>query len=139
MFLARQPENGANPVTVTHLLRTPAFPFNPVREILHLDAVLDRGADHRYPNGGQGPSGMPTTQSLKSEYARLAAMAARTCRVTITDLESVSHTVEVTATTLYEAIALRLAALRDIRHQQRATFVGPGGARVTSRTFRRGE
>jgi hypothetical protein len=33
-------------------------------------------------------------------------MAARTCRVTITDLESVSYTVEVTATTLYEAIAL---------------------------------
>jgi hypothetical protein len=40
-------------------------------------------------------------------------MAARTCRVTITDLESVSHTVEVTATTLYETIALALAALRD--------------------------
>ena len=40
-------------------------------------------------------------------------MAARTCRVTITDLEGVSHTAEVTATTLYEAIALALAALRE--------------------------
>ena len=40
-------------------------------------------------------------------------MAARTCRVTITDLEKVNHTVDVTATTLYEAIALGLAALRD--------------------------
>jgi hypothetical protein len=39
-------------------------------------------------------------------------MGARTCRVTITDLEKVSHTVEVTATTLYEAVALGLAALR---------------------------
>ena len=40
-------------------------------------------------------------------------MAARTRRVTITDLEGVSHTVEVTATTLYQAIELGLAALRD--------------------------
>ena len=40
-------------------------------------------------------------------------MAARTRRVTITDLEGVSHTVEVTATRLYEAIALGLAALRE--------------------------
>ena len=39
-------------------------------------------------------------------------MAARSCRVTITDLESVTHTVEVTACSLYEAIALGLAALR---------------------------
>ena len=39
-------------------------------------------------------------------------MGARTCRITITDLEKVSHTVQVTATTLYEAIALALAALR---------------------------
>ena len=40
-------------------------------------------------------------------------MAARTCRVTVTDLEKVSHTVEVTATTLYEAIALALVTLRE--------------------------
>ena len=41
------------------------------------------------------------------------AMAARTCRVTITDLEGVSHAVEVTATTLYEAVSLGLVALRE--------------------------
>jgi hypothetical protein len=39
-------------------------------------------------------------------------MAVRTCRVTITDLEGISHTVEVTASTLYEAVALGVAALR---------------------------
>lgn len=39
-------------------------------------------------------------------------MAVRTCRVTVTDLEGVSHTVEVTASTLYEAVALGLAAVR---------------------------
>jgi hypothetical protein len=39
-------------------------------------------------------------------------MAARSCRVTISDLEGVTHTVEVTASSLYEAIALGLVALR---------------------------
>ena len=39
-------------------------------------------------------------------------MAVRSCRVTITDMEGVSHAVEVTAATLYEAVAQGLAALR---------------------------
>jgi hypothetical protein len=39
-------------------------------------------------------------------------MAVRSCRVTLTDLEGVSHTVEVTATTLFEAVALGIAAVR---------------------------
>jgi hypothetical protein len=39
-------------------------------------------------------------------------MAARSCRVTIQDLEGVAHTVEVTAESLYEAVAQGLAALR---------------------------
>lgn len=39
-------------------------------------------------------------------------MAVRSCRVTITDTEGVSHTVEVTASTLYEAVALGLKAIR---------------------------
>ena len=39
-------------------------------------------------------------------------MAIRSCRVTIQDLEGVSHTVEVTAASLYEAVAQGLAALR---------------------------
>ena len=39
-------------------------------------------------------------------------MPVRSCRVTIQDLDGVSHTVEVTAATLYEAVALGLAAIR---------------------------
>ncbi len=39
-------------------------------------------------------------------------MAARSCRVTIQDMDGVSHTVEVAASTLYEAVARGLAALR---------------------------
>jgi hypothetical protein len=39
-------------------------------------------------------------------------MPVRSCRVTIQDLEGVSHTVEVTAATLYEAVAQGLAAIR---------------------------
>ncbi len=36
----------------------------------------------------------------------------RSCRVTIQDMDGVSHTVEVTAATLYEAVAQGLAAIR---------------------------
>lgn len=39
-------------------------------------------------------------------------MAVRSCRVTIEGTDGVSHTVEVTAATLYEAVAQGLAALR---------------------------
>jgi hypothetical protein len=39
-------------------------------------------------------------------------MPVRSCRVTIKDLEGVKHTVEVTAETLYEAVALGLVAIR---------------------------
>lgn len=39
-------------------------------------------------------------------------MPVRSCRVTITDLEGVAHSVSVTAGTLYEAVALGLAAIR---------------------------
>jgi hypothetical protein len=41
-----------------------------------------------------------------------AAMSVRSCRVTIQDLDGTSHTAEVTATSLYEAVAQGLAALR---------------------------
>jgi hypothetical protein len=40
-------------------------------------------------------------------------MAVRSCRVTIQDMDGVSHTVEVTAETLYEAVAQGLAAIRS--------------------------
>ena len=39
-------------------------------------------------------------------------MTVRACRVTIQDLDGISHTAEVTADTLYEAVAQGLAALR---------------------------
>ena len=40
-------------------------------------------------------------------------MEVKSCRVTIFDMEGVAHTVEVTAATLYEAVAL---GLKQIRH-----------------------
>ena len=40
-------------------------------------------------------------------------MEVRTCRITIADTTGVVHTVEVTAGTLYEAVALGLAAMRS--------------------------
>jgi hypothetical protein len=39
-------------------------------------------------------------------------MPVRSCRVTFRDMDGVDHTVQVTASTLYEAVALGLAALR---------------------------
>lgn len=40
-------------------------------------------------------------------------MALRNCKVTCCDLKGVEHTVEVTADTLYEAVAQGLRAFRD--------------------------
>jgi hypothetical protein len=39
-------------------------------------------------------------------------MEPRTCRVTLLDIEGIAHTVEVTAGTLYEAVAMGITALR---------------------------
>jgi hypothetical protein len=39
-------------------------------------------------------------------------MALRTCRVTIRDIDGISHSVEVTSSSLYEAVAQGLAAIR---------------------------
>ena len=39
-------------------------------------------------------------------------MGLRQCRVTVTDMEGVRHSVGVTASTLYEAVAMGLAAIR---------------------------
>ena len=39
-------------------------------------------------------------------------MTVRSCKVTIQDMEGVTHTVNVTAETLYEAVALAMAAIR---------------------------
>lgn len=40
-------------------------------------------------------------------------MSVRTCEVTIKDLDGVAHTIDVTASTLYEAVALGMAAVRS--------------------------
>ena len=42
-------------------------------------------------------------------------MPERSCRVTITDMEGVEHTVQVRADSLYEAVAKGLAAMREDR------------------------
>lgn len=39
-------------------------------------------------------------------------MGLRLCRVSVSDMEGVRHSVEVTASTLYEAVAMGLAAVR---------------------------
>jgi len=40
-------------------------------------------------------------------------MSLRSCRVTVCDMQGVKHSLEVTASTLYEAVALGLAAIRE--------------------------
>jgi hypothetical protein len=40
-------------------------------------------------------------------------MPVRSCRASIVDVEGVVHTVEVTASTLYEAVAVGMAAVRS--------------------------
>ena len=53
-------------------------------------------------------------------------MSVRSCRVTIQDVEGVAHTVEVTAESLYEAVAQGLAALRRSRVDRRAATTKHG-------------
>jgi hypothetical protein len=57
----------------------------------------------------------------KGEYATLLHVVLRTCTVAVKDLRDVEHSIEVTAETLYEAIATALAAL------QRDSWVGEIG------------
>ena len=46
------------------------------------------------------------------EYATLSRVVLRTCTVAVKDVRDVEHSMEVTAETLYEAIATALAALQ---------------------------
>lgn len=64
-----------------------------------------------WPTAPSGPTLLASTAKEK-RICYLASMAVRSCRVTIQDLEGVAHTVEVTAESLYEAVAQALAALR---------------------------
>jgi hypothetical protein len=58
-------------------------------------------------------------------------MPVRSCKVTIQDMDGVNHTVEVTAETLYEAVALGMAAIRtDEWVTGIATGLNPVKARV---------
>ena len=50
-------------------------------------------------------------------------MQVRSCKVTVKDMEGVDHTVDVTAATLYEAVALGIAA---IRRDERVTEIAQG-------------
>jgi hypothetical protein len=63
-----------------------------------------------------------------SEYDRFAAVPLQTCTVTIRDLTRTVHSVEVTAETLYEAVAQALAALRS------QAWVGDIGQGLTTAT-----
>jgi hypothetical protein len=49
----------------------------------------------------------------KDEYGTLLVVVLRTCTVAVRDLREVEHSIEVTAETLYEAIATALAALQQ--------------------------
>jgi hypothetical protein len=57
-------------------------------------------------------------------------VALRTCRVTCRDIEGVEHTVEVSADSLYEAVARGLAALRDMDW---VDHIGRGQTTITVR------
>src|ERR1700747_598634 len=48
----------------------------------------------------------------KRRICYFPSMSVRSCRVTVQDIDGVSHTVDVTAATLYEAVAQGLAAIR---------------------------
>ena len=63
--------------------------------------------------GSQNRTPLPMgPMANKKRIWYLAPMPVRSCRVTIQDMDGVSHTVEVTAATLYEAVAQGLAAIR---------------------------
>jgi hypothetical protein len=54
-------------------------------------------------------------------------MSVKSCRVTIRDVEGVEHSVQVTATTLYEAVAL---ALRSVRGKEWVSGLAEGNNMV---------
>jgi hypothetical protein len=64
----------------------------------------------------------------KDEYVTLLHVVLRTCTVAVTDLRDVEHSVEVTAETLYEAIAAALAVLQQ---DNWVGDIGQGFATVT--------
>ena len=73
-------------------------------------------------------AGKISYRRTNSEYDRFAAVPLQTCTVTIRDLTRTVHSVEVTAETLYEAVAQALAALRS------QAWVGDIGQGLTTAT-----
>lgn len=65
---------------------------------------------------------------MKSEHDKLLFVVLRTCTVAVKDLQDVEHSVEVTAETLYEAVATAVAAL------QKDNWVGEIGRGFTTIT-----
>ena len=51
--LARQPENGTNPIAITDFFWSPAFSLYQFLKSCTFDSMFDRDAGHRYSNGGQ--------------------------------------------------------------------------------------
>ena len=64
----------------------------------------------------------------QGEYATLLLVVLRTCTVAVRDVRDVEHSIEVTAETLYEAIATALAALQ---HDDWVGQIGEGFTTVT--------
>jgi uncharacterized protein (UPF0210 family) len=54
-----------------------------------------------------------TSRACSDPSARLSRVVLRTCTVAVKDVRDVEHSIEVTAETLYEAIATALAALQQ--------------------------
>ena len=69
-----------------------------------------------------------TARRTKYEYATISRVVLRTCTVAVRDVRDVEHSIEVTAETLYEAIATALAAL------QKDNWVGEIGQGFTTVT-----
>src|ERR1700747_557592 len=84
----------------------------------------------------------------KRRICYFPSMSVRSCRVTVQDIDGVSHTVDVTAATLYEAVAQGLAAIRGnewvagiaqgLNVVKGGGADGRGGHKVKQREFTKG-
>jgi phosphoglycolate phosphatase-like HAD superfamily hydrolase len=89
------------------------FPFTAV--LFDLDGVLIDATDLHYRVWGdfaRARGFVPSREQILATNGR-RAMSPRSCRVTIRDPEGIKHTAEVTAESLYEAIAPGLKAIRE--------------------------
>jgi hypothetical protein len=79
--------------------------------------------------GNSEPIESATVWRIKSEYGTLFDIVVlRTCTVAVKDVQEIEHSIEVTAETLYEAIATALAAF------QKDVWVGEIGQGFTTVT-----